>query len=201
MRMIMIYAFIAFSVLVIVVLIIIFRMMNEMKSDFNHKLLKYKIDTFSEITSGNIKTMESHAKELKDIIEELKRLYIECDELSSTVNDLKNGKSIVVGRLNDLDDKIRSFYEELKRDISALRGRNELTERGYERVNSDIFYLIRMIDALARVDEVKEAYRHDTIRDVSTKLFGNTNFIEDNWDLLYKNYCEEINEDDDEEDQ
>lgn len=190
----MIYAFIAFSILVIIVLVIIFRMMNEMELDFNNKLIKYVTKSDSNHKLLRYK-MESLSKEIEDITEELD------EKFDDRIKSLEIGKTILVERINKLESYIVYTSEGFKSDISALRGRNELTEHGYERVNSDILYLIGMIEALARADEVKEAYRHDTIRETSTKLFGNPNFIEDNWDLLYKNYCEEINADDDEEDQ
>ena len=179
----MIYAFIAFSILVILVLILIFRIINDLRNELTARidLIRNEIDIINSA--------------------DLERLYKECEKFDDRIKSLEIGKTTLVERINKLESYIVYTSEGFKSDISALRGRNELTERSYERVNSDILYLIGMIEAIARADEVKEAYKNNTICETSTKLFGNPNFIEDNWDLLYKNYCEEINEDDDEEDQ
>lgn len=179
----MIYAFIAFSILVILVLILIFRIINDLRNELTARidLIRNEIDIINSA--------------------DLERLYNECKKFDDKIKSLEIGKTILVERINKLESYIVYTSEGFKSDILALKGHNELIEHGYERVNSDILYLIGMIEALARADEVKEAYKNNTICEISTKLFGNPNFIEDNWDLLYKNYCEEINEDDDEEDQ
>ena len=171
--------------------------------------LKEKFDAVdNEIESIEIEN-DYFRKTITDNANDLVTCAADIDKLQS---DFNLGKPFLVGKLNETNEKLAEVNKQLTNSILSVIKDTDFCCNKLNAMLNEMHLLDTKVNALSRIKEVKEAYSlindpecSDILGErykllilgsTSERYFGSPTFIEDYWDLFYKDSNSENDSDD-----